>query len=405
MLAGLVIVLSVPLVTWIGAPGLRSQRLDQVDQIRATEYAQPGDSATAWLKRVADSLRLPSISAAVFADGRIVWAAAIGHADLGRATPATLETRYRIGSVSKSLTTALLARLVAAGAVGLTDRVGEVFPGVPAAEATLEQLASHMGGVRHYTFTNGIALFREQFGQRHYATAASSVGLFLDDPLDFAPGAGFGYSTHGYTLLAATLERSAGADFLSLLARHVTGPLHLTATGADDESGPQPARAKPYREIVGRFFGPIDADPSYKWAGGGLLSTPSDLVRIGAALMHGEFVSPTMRESLWTVRRLPDGRPNPQGYGLGWRIEVDSGSGPDQSFRVVHHGGTSPGGSAFLLLLPESQVAFAVLTNRSIENPAALRDGARLLALRFAMAATPVRDTAVQPPPTRTDTK
>jgi serine beta-lactamase-like protein LACTB len=321
-----------------------------------------------------------------YVNDRVVWATAIGYSHLAGATPATLQTRYRIGSVSKSVTSVLLARLVDGGTVSLDDRVGAHFPDVPGSAATLEQLASHMGGVRHYTFTSAGALLREQFGRKHYADAASALPMFIDDPLEFAPGTAFAYSTHGYTLLAAMLERAGGSDFLSLLRASVTDLLGLASIGPDDVTDVRATRAQPYREIAGRFFRPTDADPSYKWAGGGLLATPSDLALLAASLMEGGLVSAEMRDALWTVRRLPDGAPNPQRYGLGWRIDEVVSEDAAAPIRVVHHGGTSPGGSAFLILVPSSRVAVAVVTNRSVENTAPLRDGARRLALLFAAA-------------------
>ncbi len=380
----LITLLAVQFVLWLRAPGLSPARLAAVVDVREPEHELLADSATAWARRVADSLRLPSLSAAAAVEGRVVWATAVGHADLERSEPATPDTRYRIGSVSKAVTSVVLAQLVDKGLVSLEDRIGRFLPGVPAAEATLGELASHMGGVRHYTFTNGSALLREQFGRRHYPTAVSALGLFASDPLVFPPGTAFEYSTHGYTLLSAGLERATDTDYLSLLARPVTSPLDLRSTGPDDVTQTLPARAESYNEIAGRFFTPFDADPSYKWAGGGLLSRPSDLVQIGAALMGSEFVSPAVRDQLWDVRTLPNGEPNRQNYGLGWRIEEVADPNADAALRLVHHGGTSPGGSAFLVLVPSHQVAVAFLTNRSLADPSFLRDQARRIGVSFA---------------------
>lgn len=384
---GLVItLLAVQLVLWLLAPRLSPARLAAVIDVQEPGHELLADSATIWVKRVVDSLRLPSLSAAAAVDGRVIWATAIGHADLKRLEPSTPDTRYRIGSVSKAVTSVVLARLVDDGLVSLEDSIGEFLPGVPAAGATLGQLASHMGGVRHYSFTNGPALLREQFGRQHYPTAVSALELFVDDPLVFPPGTDFRYSTHGYTLLSAGLERATDADYLSLLARTVTEPLGLQSIGPDDITQPLPARAVSYNELAGRFFPPFDADPSYKWAGGGLLSTPSDLVLMGSALTGSDFVSPTVRDQLWTVRTLPSGEPNHQNYGLGWRVEEAADPKADDPLRMVHHGGTSPGGSAFLVLVPSHQVAVAILTNRSLSDPGFLRDQARRIGVAFASA-------------------
>jgi CubicO group peptidase (beta-lactamase class C family) len=84
---------------------------------------------------------------------------------------------------------------------------------------------------------------------------------------------------------------------------------------------------------------------------------------------------------------MPDGSPNPQNYGMGWRIDRESGLiGRRDTVRVIHHGGASPGGSAFLLLVPADRVAIAVLTNRSLDNPGPLRREAYWAAGAFARA-------------------
>jgi CubicO group peptidase (beta-lactamase class C family) len=103
--------------------------------------------------------------------------------------------------------------------------------------------------------------------------------------------------------------------------------------------------------------------------------------------MRGELVDPAMVDQLWTPQAMPDGSPNPQNYGMGWRIDRESGLiGRSDTVRVVHHGGASPGASAFLLVVPKDRVAIAVLTNRSLANPGPLRREAYWAAGAFARA-------------------
>ena len=136
-----------------------------------------------------------------------------------------------------------------------------------------------------------------------------------------------------------------------------------------------------------RYAHPPDGNPSYKWAGGGFLSTPSDLVRMANALMSFELLDSVTVELLWMPQLLSDGSMNPQRYGMGWRIDREAALlGLADSVRVVHHGGSTPGSSAFLLLVPEARVAVAVLTNVMLPQPWPMRRQAYRIAGEFVRA-------------------
>jgi CubicO group peptidase (beta-lactamase class C family) len=105
------------------------------------------------------------------------------------------------------------------------------------------------------------------------------------------------------------------------------------------------------------------------------------------ALMSYQFLDSTTVELLWTPQLLPDGSLNSQRYGMGWRIDREAELlGLADSVRVVHHGGSSPGSSAFLLLVPEADVAVAVLTNMMLSQPRPMRLEAYRIAGEFVRA-------------------
>jgi CubicO group peptidase (beta-lactamase class C family) len=372
----------------------------------ASLFAAAADSAQAWTRAVGRDLGLPSISLAVGVEGEIVWASAIGLANLDERVSATLDTPYRIGSVSKPVTSVGLARLVQDGRIDLDAPVRKYVPAFPQKRwsVPIRLLAGHMGGVRHYTSRIGRTFLKEMFNRQRYASVTDALEIFADDPLLYEPGTGFQYSTHGYTLLSAALEGAVGQPFLTFMEQSVFAPLGMEHTWPDDGSVTDPQRAVPYHRdrlitpllarigLVGgsfapRYVRPPDADPSYKWAGGGFLSTPSDLVQMANALMSYEFLDSASVELLWTPQLVPDGSMNPQRYGMGWRIDGEAELlGLADAVRVVHHGGSSPGSSAFLLLVPEDRVAVAVLTNLTLDDPQPLRLEAYRIAGEFLRA-------------------
>jgi serine beta-lactamase-like protein LACTB len=371
-------------------PVLAPERLMAVEhRVWDDAFRVPADSGRDRARSIAESLDLPSVSFAAAVDGNIVWEVAVGWADLSAQLGASPETRYRTGSVAKSITSVILGRLAAAGEIDLDAPVSKYVPQAtgPVGQATIRQLAGHMGGVRHYTQRPSKQLLLEQFNWKHYAQASEALELFIGDSLLFTPGTGFQYSTHGFTLLSAALESAGGRPYLTLLEEEIVEPAGLHATGPDDVTADIADRAVTYMQLGGRYIDPPDADPSYKWAGGGLLATARDLARFGSALIEQDLLDARMLEQLWTPQLMPDSTPNPQNYGMGWRIDREAGLiGRSDTVRVVHHGGSSPGGSAFLLLVPDDGVAIAILTNRSLANQGPLRREAYWAAGAFARA-------------------
>ena len=313
---------------------------------------------------------LPSLSAAVARTDGLDWAGASGWADIDRRQAAGVASRYRTGSIAKPITAVAMMRLAEAGALDLDAPGAEVVSGLPPSLAplTARQLASHTGGVRHYSpmpwgwWWPG---WFEANSQRHYPNVEAGLALFADDRLRFAPGTGFQYSTFGYSLLSRLLEGAAGRPFPALLAAQVFAPAGMTGT-AVDTPGAMPDRVAFYVGQGDRYTAARPVDSSFRIAGGGLVSTPTDLARFGLALQDGRLLSADGVRRMWTVQPLADGSANPQNYALGWRVDESTRLFVDgRPLQVVHHGGSQAGAAAFLLLVPEQGLAVAVMANSS----------------------------------------
>jgi CubicO group peptidase (beta-lactamase class C family) len=113
-------------------------------------------------------------------------------------------------------------------------------------------------------------------------------------------------------------------------------------------------------------------DNSYKWAGGGFLSTPSDLVRFGSAHLKPGFLSGDSLETLFTSQTLKNG--DPTNYGIGWRILAPN---EEREHAVYLRGGSSVGGRAILAVGPDSGLVVAMLANVS-DHPDIGRDNAAI---------------------------
>jgi serine beta-lactamase-like protein LACTB len=305
---------------------------------------------------IADGMKasqIPALSIALVANGTIVWSEAFGPATINPPVPATTNTLFRVGSVSKAITTAALMRLRESGRIHLDTSVRRYVPEWPTRHPvmSISQLASHLAGVRHYQGA-------EFTSRRRFENVIASLSLFMNDSLLFAPGTQFGYSTYGYTLLSAAIERAAGVPFLAYMDSVVIRPLGLKNTKPDHADSAWSERATFYYRSPDGWPATPPVDQSNKWAGGGYLSNAEDMARFGAALLRPGFLTPESLSLLFQSRTLPNKEPT--GYGMGWFVATDS-----SGHRIAYHGGASVGGTAMLNLHLDDQVVLCILVNTS----------------------------------------
>jgi len=315
------------------------------------DYSQAEQNARAVAKELLGR-GIPGLSLAVAVDGHIVYSEGFGYADLEERVPVWATTKFRIGSVSKPLTAVALVQLVEQGKIDLDAPVQKYVPAFPEknGKITLRLLAGHIAGVRHYQ--------GDEFQiSRHYDNVLDGLKIFQDDPLVAPPGTKFSYSSYGFNLLSAAIETASGEKFLPYMHEHVFGPLGLRSTTEDQPAEIIEQRARFYTRPKDQLVrnAPF-VDNSYKWAGGGFLSSAEDLVRFGSALLQPGFLKPESLRLLFTSQKTADGKET--GYGMGWFVR-NSKSGQ----RIYEHAGGSVGGTSQLILYPEAHVVVAMVCN------------------------------------------
>ncbi|MGA8206014.1 MAG: serine hydrolase domain-containing protein [Woeseiaceae bacterium] len=329
----------------------------------------------------------PSVSVAVAIDGKLVWAGTHGYADIERRVPATVHSQYRVGSISKSLTSMAMARLVETGTLDLDRPVHDYLPDYPRSNTpiTSRLLASHRAGIRHYR--NSILRWppNDFYLDRQFDTVSDALEVFEYDDLLFDPGTDFRYSSYGYNLLSAVLEAASGMDYLTLMRNEVFSPAGMKATQPDRKDASMPDRVSFYVSGQGKYGPAYPVNLSVKWASGGFLSTPSDLVRAGLTVLDEAYLSDASRQLLFTpVARAPGGK-DPDGYALGWYSRVRDDLSPDEKgIRVISHSGGSVGGHSQLTILADLEIVIAAQTNTSGGGP----NGPKLKAFTDELAVT-----------------
>jgi CubicO group peptidase (beta-lactamase class C family) len=322
----------------------------KADYRKAEEHARA--VAKEWLER-----GIPGVSVAVAVDGKIVYSEGFGYADLEQRVPAWPTTKFRIASISKPLTATALMQLVEQGKIDLDAPVQKYVPSFPdkGAVITTRMLAGHLAGIRHYQ--------GDEFTiSKHYDAVLDGIKIFADDPLVSRPGREYHYSSYGFNLVSAVIESASGENFLSYMHDHVFAPLGLRNTLPDQPTEIIAERARFYRTAKDK---PVQnapfVDNSYKWAGGGFLSTVEDLARFGSALLQPGFLKPESLLLLFTSQKTADGKES--GYGIGWGVRT-SKSGQ----RIYEHSGGAVGGTSQLILYPDAHVVVAMICNFEGEN-------------------------------------
>ncbi len=323
-----------------------------------SQEREPGSKTLERINAMIETTGIPGLSVTVMKNGNIVWTKGVGKSDLEKNVAVTPETRFRLASVSKIITAAALGRLVDDGKLDLDAPISSYVEQLPETLGgiTARQLAGHLAGIRHYQRKDFDPV---QIDNMNFPTMKSALAIFKDDPLVSAPGTAYNYSTFGFTLLAAVIQGASGRPFLEYMEEQVFEPLKLASAGPDSPSLVIADRTAfympgPENTVINASF----VNPSYKWAGGGLLMNSQDLARFGNAHLRPGFLKDSVWKTMFISQKTANGRET--GVGIAWRI--DNGYFGN---RIYHHEGSMNGARSALLIYPEHDLVVALLSNYS----------------------------------------
>ena len=240
--------------------------------------------------------------------GEVLYESAFGMANRELGVPNTVDTRFRIASISKSFTTVLVLQMVGDGTLNLDDTLDEVLPaysGESADRITVEQLLTHAAGLVGESAVENLDDI-----ERHHWTKEELLVLAASYPLASRPGARYRYANFGYFLLAAILEEASGRSYAELLEDGICGPAGLTSTRVDVTTELVDRRAAGYHHYsdTGVVNAPF-IEMSFVYGYGHLLSTVRDLFLFERALRSCELLSLENTQYMLTAdsRREPLG--------------------------------------------------------------------------------------------------
>jgi CubicO group peptidase (beta-lactamase class C family) len=287
--------------------------------------------------------------------GEVLLQKAWGLANRETGVPATLDTRFRLGSMNKMFTSVATLQLVEAGKLALDDPIGKYLSDYPnkdvASKVTVRHLLTHTGGTGD--------IFGPDFEKNRLTLREHSdyLKLYGSRGLSHEPGAEFRYSNYGFVLLGALIEKVTGMSYYDYVRSHIFQPAGMSSTASLAETEAVPNRSIGYMKASGGWAPNTDTLPWRGTAAGGGYSTAGDLLRFARALESGKLISKASLAAATT--------PFKEGYGFGFGIQ---GEGP---LRAYGHGGGAPGMNGELRVFP--QLGYVVICLSNLDPPAATR--------------------------------
>jgi CubicO group peptidase (beta-lactamase class C family) len=284
-----------------------------------------------------------------------------GMADLEWSIPNAPDVKFRLCSVTKQFTAALVLLLQEDGKLNIADPIVKYLPDVPKhwEKITLAELLGHTSGIPDI-------INDKDFGTWSMSphSPAEQLARIRDKPLEFEPGSRFAYSNSNYVLLGMVIEQAGGQKYGDLLRQRILLPLDMKDSGLDADELVLPRRAQGYNPGKnGLISARQSISMTVPWAAGSIYSTTGDMLRWERGLFGGKVLNEASLKAMTT--------PGQGGYGLG--VEVAETDG----LKVIKHDGGMPGFSARLTYVPERKIAVIVLSN--VYGPATAAMGEQLL--------------------------
>jgi CubicO group peptidase (beta-lactamase class C family) len=291
-------------------------------------------------------------------NSKIIYRKAFGIADREWNIPNTVETKFRIASISKPFTALLILQLAEEGKLSLNGTIKEYIPdykGKQGDSITIHQLLTHTSGV-----LTSLDPAEEAIQERLYHDLRDMIRYTESADLYFKPGTGFRYSNHGYYILAYIVEKVTGKRFNDVLDERILEPAEMLNTRQSNQSRIENNLARGYEYKL--LFGYENAsgfDDSYTVGAGGLISTVEDLYRFDQALYSDKLVSVDFKTKVFS----PASNGN---YGYGWFINRKKVSSQSDSVLVADHSGSINGfGSYMARIICDSSLVVVLKNQRS----------------------------------------
>ncbi len=243
-------------------------------------------------------------SVAISKNGDLVYQRSIGYSDFENEVKMDENTKFRIGSISKTFTATLIMKAVEEQKLSLDITLDKYFKDIPNSEIiTLKHLLQHRSGIYNFTSAEDYLEWNTQF-----ITKENLLAKIKSYDSVFEPGSAMEYSNSNYVLLTFILEDAFGMSYSDILNKYITEPLKLGNTYNGAKINAENNEAKSYVRSGKAWKIENETDMSVPLGAGSIASTPTDILIFANALFKNELLT---AESLQSMKTTTDG------FGLG----------------------------------------------------------------------------------------
>ncbi|MBC8769346.1 beta-lactamase family protein [Arenibacter sp. BSSL-BM3] len=281
-------------------------------------------------------------------NGTQLYSRAIGFSSISKTDTvlATLNTKYRIGSISKMFTATMIFQLIEEGKLNLNTTLDDFFPNLPNAnKITISNLLNHRSGL--YNFTNDPDYLAWMTQPK---TKDEMLSLISKYKVDFKPNKKASYSNSNYVVLGYVIEHITNQSYSSNLGERITSKIGLSNTYVGNKTNINHNESYSY-QFINNWEQELETDMSIPGGAGSILSTPSDLNRFSEALFTLRLIS---ENSLSKMTTMTDG------YGMGMFQT------PFYSKKAFGHSGGIDGFASNLAYFPKDSLTIAYCTNGQV---------------------------------------
>jgi CubicO group peptidase (beta-lactamase class C family) len=295
--------------------------------------------------------------------GKIVYQHAFGQANREWAVPHTTDSVFRIASLTKQFTAAMVLQLAEQGKLRLDDKIGRYVPDLKpeiGEHVTLAQLMNHTSGIVDYA--NFPGFWANRLGEK---VPRADYLAIMNRELEFAPGTQGHYNSSGYTLLGWVIEKVTDKSYGDALDAMIAKPLGMAHTSYDAPDKIVPRKASGYARVLGHYQPAAPLWIPNIGAGGGMVSTVGDFFKWDQALYGSKLLSEASKRLMWTSS-VKDDVWGDLNYGYGWLSGQRQIAGKT---RTVHeHGGNANGFRTLITRYPDEQRLVVIFLNEGNGN-------------------------------------
>jgi len=282
-------------------------------------------------------------SIAISQHGKIIYTKSVGYADIENKIKANADTKYRIGSITKTFTTVLIFKTIEENKLDLNQTIDKFFPGFPKGEKiTIKLMLNHRSGIHNFTSDpNYINWNTKPKTEQEMVELISKMGS------DFEPDSKAEYSNSNFVLLSYILQKIHNKKYSDLVKNYITEPLGLKNTYLGGKISPKNNECYSYL-FLENWVLESETDISIPLGAGGISSTPSDLVQFSNGLFSGKLIK---KENLDLMQTIKD----------------DYGTGlfqfPFYNYKGYGHTGGIDGFTSVFSHFSEGNVSYSIISN------------------------------------------